>query len=261
MRQTQAPPRSTPRTKTWPVSEVFGPTIQGEGPDQGRPAYFIRLGGCDYQHCSWCDSLFSVLPEEVRKLDRLDAPAILDRLQGLEQGPDMVVLSGGNPAMHDLSELIDLLHGDYRISVETQGSRWHDWLRRVDRLVVSPKGPSSGMDTDKHWTETKAFLRRVEAWCQPSPKPQTWACLKIVVEDFKDYEYAIGVHKQYPWMPFYLSACTPQPEPWRIDAEVQQWVTDQYAWLCDTVKADPDAKHAHVQCQMHIMAWGTRRGV
>jgi 7-carboxy-7-deazaguanine synthase len=36
---------------TFPVIEVFGPTVQGEGPDAGRPAYFVRFGGCDYR-CS-----------------------------------------------------------------------------------------------------------------------------------------------------------------------------------------------------------------
>ena len=48
-----------------PVVEVFGPTIQGEGELAGVPTAFVRFGGCDYR-CSWCDSLFAVLPEDVR---------------------------------------------------------------------------------------------------------------------------------------------------------------------------------------------------
>src|SRR5437764_321458 len=35
------------------VSEVFGPTAQGEGPALGRRCGFVRLGGCNLS-CSWC---------------------------------------------------------------------------------------------------------------------------------------------------------------------------------------------------------------
>lgn len=36
-----------------PLSEVFGPTFQGEGPHTGRPAVFVRLGHCNLA-CNWC---------------------------------------------------------------------------------------------------------------------------------------------------------------------------------------------------------------
>ena len=41
------------------ISEIFGPTIQGEGALIGQPTVFVRTGGCDYR-CSWCDSLHAV---------------------------------------------------------------------------------------------------------------------------------------------------------------------------------------------------------
>src|SRR5262249_776223 len=41
------------------VSEIFGPTIQGEGVLIGLPTVFVRSGGCDYR-CSWCDSMHAV---------------------------------------------------------------------------------------------------------------------------------------------------------------------------------------------------------
>ena len=49
-------------TKRIRISEIFGPTIQGEGPLIGRPTVFVRTGGCDYR-CAWCDTLYAVLPE------------------------------------------------------------------------------------------------------------------------------------------------------------------------------------------------------
>jgi 7-carboxy-7-deazaguanine synthase len=53
------------------ISEIFGPTVQGEGPLVGRPTVFVRTGGCDYR-CAWCDTLYAVLPEH-RGVDADDA--------------------------------------------------------------------------------------------------------------------------------------------------------------------------------------------
>jgi len=47
------------------ISEIFGPTIQGEGPLIGTPTVFVRTAGCDYR-CTWCDTLYAVLPDIVR---------------------------------------------------------------------------------------------------------------------------------------------------------------------------------------------------
>src|SRR4051812_39689210 len=77
-----------------PVVEIFGPTVQGEGPDIGRPAYFVRFGGCDFR-CSWCDSMHAVDPAQVRAgALQLQPAEILARIRDLQDGPDLVVLSG-----------------------------------------------------------------------------------------------------------------------------------------------------------------------
>jgi hypothetical protein len=45
-----------------PPAEIFGPTIQGEGPFIGRPTVFVRPASCD-SRCNWCDTLYAVLRE------------------------------------------------------------------------------------------------------------------------------------------------------------------------------------------------------
>lgn len=40
------------------VSEVFGPTHQGEGPHAGQLCAFVRLMGCNLS-CSWCDTPYT----------------------------------------------------------------------------------------------------------------------------------------------------------------------------------------------------------
>src|ERR1700722_5251891 len=147
---------------TLPVVELFGPTIQGEGPDAGVPAYFVRFGGCDYR-CTWGYPMPAVEPSQVRmNAERLTVNDITDRLHALAPGPDLVVLSGGNPALLELGSLVRALQGDgKRVAVETQGSRWRDWLATVDRLVVSPKPPSSGMAGASQMDELRVFMGEV----------------------------------------------------------------------------------------------------
>ena len=35
-----------------------------------------------------------------------------------------------------------------RTAIETQGSKWQDWLLEIDEITISPKPPSSTMNTD-----------------------------------------------------------------------------------------------------------------
>src|SRR5690348_5628516 len=95
--------------RTLPVVETFGPVLQGEGRMIGTPTLFVRLGYCDFK-CSWCDTLYAVLPEQVRENSaQMTASAIRDRARTLDATVPWVTLSGGNPVMHDLSELVALL--------------------------------------------------------------------------------------------------------------------------------------------------------
>src|SRR5215211_1387636 len=97
--------KSKVAAKIFPVIEIFGPTIQGEGAEAGLPCAFVRLGGCDFR-CSWCDTMYAVDPAEVRaNATRLNSDQIVSELRGLGGEYEWVILSGGNPALHDLTEL------------------------------------------------------------------------------------------------------------------------------------------------------------
>src|SRR3954469_19299215 len=111
------------RQRAHPVIEIFGPAIGGEGAEAGIPTHFVRLGGCDYR-CSWCDTMYAVDPALVREnAQRLRVDEIVDRGAQLEGRPDWVTISGGNPALHRLDDLVARLQQhDFKVSVETQGS-------------------------------------------------------------------------------------------------------------------------------------------
>jgi 7-carboxy-7-deazaguanine synthase len=237
---------------TYPVVEVFGPTVQGEGPDAGQPAYFVRFGGCDWR-CKWCDSMHAVEPSLVRaNAERLTTDAILERLGALRDGPQLVVLSGGNPALLHLGELVDQLQARGRlVAVETQGSVWKDWLEQVDRLVISPKPPSSGMATAENGAQFARFAEHLDA-------ERAHAVLKVVVFDEGDLVWAQDLHSAYPQLPLYLSAGTEVG----IDEErAVRGLRDRYRWLCEAVSVRPQLSDTRVLPQLHVVAWGTARGV
>jgi 7-carboxy-7-deazaguanine synthase len=239
--------------RAFPVIEVFGPTIQGEGAEAGRPCYFVRLGGCDYR-CSWCDTMYAVDPVQVRaEAEYLDAGRIAERVAGLGGRAEWVVISGGNPALHELGEVVDELHAEgLKVAVETQGSVWKEWLGGVDRLTVSPKPPSSGMASE-------ARQARFEAFMQSAQGAGSWssAVLKIVCFDEKDLAWAKGVAGRWKEPAFYLSAGTPVPPP----PDLAKAVGQSFRRLCESVAGDPDLAHARVLPQLHVIAWGEERGV
>lgn len=249
---TQALDTAPARVATFPVVEVFGPTVQGEGPEAGQPCYFVRFGGCDWR-CSWCDSMHAVDPRDVRQAPRLSVAEILARLDRLPAGPELVVLSGGNPALLDLAELVNELHlGGRNVAVETQGSVWRDWLRHVDRLVVSPKPPSSGMATVPHDEQLALFIQELVG------AGQDHAVLKVVVFDENDLDWAQDLHARHGELPLYLSAGT---DVGLGEDETLGRLRTRFRWLCEATSARPALRRARVLPQLHVVAWGTAKGV
>ncbi len=243
--------RDSAHDATFPVVELFGPTVQGEGPDAGRPAYFVRFGGCDYR-CDWCDSMHAVEPSLVRAAERLTAAELIARLRERPPGPDLVVLSGGNPALLELGPAVEQLHHlDMQVAVETQGSVWRDWLGDVDRLVVSPKPPTSGMVNEKHAEQFTDFMSRAIS-------TGVGLALKIVVFDAEDLDWARQTASDYSEIPLYLSAGT---DVGVSEEQTIERLRDRYRWLCEAVAASADLRRARVLPQLHVIAWGTALGV
>jgi len=99
----------------FPVMEQFY-TLQGEGFYSGRAAYFVRLGGCDVG-CVWCDV------KESWDAAAHPEKSIAEILEDIEAcDADFTVITGGEPAMYDLTELTDALHKkNIEVAIETSG--------------------------------------------------------------------------------------------------------------------------------------------
>lgn len=243
------------RVRTITVVEAFGPTIQGEGALVGKPTVFVRTGGCEYR-CSWCDTLYAVLPEYKSEWTPMTAEAIMDEVRKLSGNqPILVTLSGGNPAIQPLGELIDLGHeAGYTFALETQGSVAQPWFERLDYLTLSPKPPSSQQVT--RWDR----LDRCVAYAgsgQGDRKVQ--ACLKVVVFDEEDYAYARYVAERYPAIPFYLQTGNHTPPHLAQEIDIQG-ILSRMDWLIQRVTEDRWF-NVTILPQMHSLLWGNKRGV
>lgn len=300
-----------PRVPTIPVSEIFGPTLEGEGPWAGQPTYFLRIGGCDYA-CLWCDTDQAVLAENVRQLPRLTQGEIWDRLYEYSvdhPGPDLLAISGGNPGLYDLGRIVENWqshdrsangHDDRqkKVLVETQGSRFQYWMAEVNLLTISPKPPSSGLDTVRSFDTLSAFWNLYTAQ-KANNRLQNYrtpldheAIFKVVVFDEADYDFARELHQRYPLVPFHLSTGTamgglsgkwvppaipgedPMYDPhkskrdhpgmtWtRPAVDTEYHLLTRYRWLAERAMNDPVMADAKVQVQLHCLLWGiTTKGV
>ena len=128
------------------ISEIFGPTIQGEGAVIGEATIFVRTGGCDYR-CSWCDTMHAVDPIHAKDWRAMSVEDICLAVNALTNGArtkPTITLSGGNPAMQPLRETCQRLKSmGHRLIIETQGTLIPDWLYIIDVISVSPKPPSA----------------------------------------------------------------------------------------------------------------------
>ncbi|PKK38582.1 7-carboxy-7-deazaguanine synthase QueE [Siphonobacter sp. SORGH_AS_0500] len=102
-------------------------TLQGEGYHNGKAAYFIRLGGCEVG-CHWCDVKESW---DASLHPQFTIEAIV---KGALQHPGrLAVITGGEPLMHDLTDLTAALQQvGFQTNIETSGvyavsGSW-DWV-------------------------------------------------------------------------------------------------------------------------------------
>jgi 7-carboxy-7-deazaguanine synthase len=197
------------------ISEIFE-SVMGEGVGVGRPAVFIRLGGCNLT-CSYCDTGYARRPSDSANLyvgaesSELTNPVACDdvvRLVGTSFGPvPTAVITGGEPLVQAgaVGEIASgLRRAGYKIHLETNGTLAGEFdaiKRSVDFTSMDIKLPSS-QEGRGLWGEHRAFLREMDG--------VAGAAKVVVTGDAGDDEVADAVHlvaEANPFLPFLL-----QPE-------------------------------------------------
>jgi organic radical activating enzyme len=121
----------TIHTTLLPLMEHFY-TLQGEGRYTGHASYFLRLGGCDVG-CVWCDVKDSW---DANKHPLVEVDEMVQFV--VDAKAPIAVITGGEPLMHNLSELTQRLkQNQIRTHIETSGA--HPLSGNWDWICLSPK--------------------------------------------------------------------------------------------------------------------------
>ena len=190
-----------------PVMEHFY-TLQGEGFHQGRAAYFIRLGGCDVG-CVWCDVKDSW---DAEKHPKYNIDFLVSNVENT--AAKMVVITGGEPLMHNLDALTKALQSKgFETNIETSGA--HPLSGSWDWICLSPKKFKAPLPeilpfanelkvvifnkSDFEWAED--FAAKVSTNCKLFLQPE-WDKASVVTPMIIDYikanpkwELSLQIHK------------------------------------------------------------------
>jgi 7-carboxy-7-deazaguanine synthase len=243
------------------VSEIFGPTFQGEGPSIGTPCYFLRLGGCN-QHCSWCDTPYTWAFSDAlaakhqtgKKYNPRDelcnrtGEGIIEDLEALykkaehKRPVNLLVISGGEPLLQQkkLIPLMEALAGKgWMFEIETAGTigPMRELSRIVHRFNVSPKLENSGNPL------TQRYKPQALKALQDTGRV-AWKFVVVDIEDLKEIDHIVSENKLWP---IYV-----MPEG------VSGSAINEHA---QTVAQEVLRRGWHMTTRLQILLYGNRRGV
>jgi len=223
------------------ISEVFGPTVQGEGPSLGRRAAFVRLGRCNLD-CTWCDSAYTWDWDRFDPAVELTERSVDDVVADVEaMGVDRVVVTGGEPLLQQrrLQPFLDAAADrDWFVEVETNGTLapTPDTARLVGQFNVSPKLANSGVAPER------AIVPGALAALLATGK----AAFKFVVAEPADLDEVQAVVDDHHLAPVWIMPEGTTPEA----------VLDGGRRLAEAVVA----RGWQLSTRLHILLWGDERG-
>ena len=192
-----------------PVMEYFY-TIQGEGFYSGRAAFFIRLAGCDVG-CVWCDVKESW---EMNDHPLLSIDFIVNEV--VTSGTDFVVITGGEPAMYNLSTLTNRLK-ELRIEIAIETSGTYDLIGSIDWYCFSPKKFKAPVDEAySKASELKVIINHSSdfTWAEEHAAKVSSACKLFLQPEWS---------KQERFLPQIIEYVKNNPK-WRISLQTHKFM-------------------------------------
>jgi 7-cyano-7-deazaguanosine (preQ0) biosynthesis protein QueE len=220
------------------VSEIFGPTFQGEGPSAGQRAGFVRLGRCNLW-CQWCDSKYTwdwANHDPAVELSTWTTEDVLRRLDAMDI--NLVVITGGEPLLQQrqLVPLLEACHQRrWRVEVETNGTVAPNVA--VTQWNVSPKLNNSGIPLERRYRPD--VLRAFQATGR--------AVFKFVVAERSDLDEVDAIVEECSLGDVWIM-------PEGTDAAA---ITARLSDLAEPVLS----RGWRLTPRLHILIWGDRRGV
>lgn len=185
-------------------------TLQGEGLFSGQAAYFIRLGGCDVG-CVWCDVKESWNAAAHPQMSVEDIVAAAASQPGC-----IAVITGGEPAMHDLSALTQgLKQAGFRTHIETSGSS--PLSGELDFVTLSPKkfkAPLPGVLQRADELKVVVFHKSDFAWAEQHAAQVRPDCLLFLQPEWSKREQVTPLIVEY----------IRQHPQWRLSLQTHKYI-------------------------------------
>lgn len=238
--------RSRESSSTLPISEQFGPTLQGEGPYAGRTVQFLRTGGCNLS-CSWCDTPYTWDGSRFDLRSELKAKSGLDIVVDLISNIPLVI-SGGEPLLHQENDafnyVLDMAPGkNVRVHVETNGTILPSKhvMRRLDAVAVSPKMAHAGEHRGRQ------NPRMHSGWAKIAQRRRS-VFLKIVVRNGHDVAEAAQWAKDVEW---------PREQVWVMPLGTD---TEDLMYHWNDIATAAAERGINATQRLHVLAWGDTKG-
>ena len=211
------------------VNEIFQ-SIQGEATFAGTPSTFVRLQGCDVG-CPWCDTKYTwktdgprvTIDEVIRKTTDNPTSAAFTAAQVVGQiaaaVPRHVVITGGEPANYDLTELSQrLVDGGYGVQLETSGTAeiriaddaWvtcspkigmpggfkvrRDAVARADEIKM-PVGKRADVDKLIDFLRDYGVSKKIPVWLQPLSQNKKASDICYQAAAIHGWRVSVQIHK------------------------------------------------------------------
>lgn len=229
------------------INEIFGPTIQGEGPFVGNKCAFIRLQGCDF-NCSFCDTKESIDPNDGTNMS---IESIVETIENMNV--PLVVITGGNPFLQsDVKQLISELCDIVYVQVETQGSIEMEIDERA-LVVVCPKNV-----TAHHLQNHTKLGFGCEVALKYLANPNNIHDIIETIEELcSDSIFDLRDIGDLMTDVIYISIETKLLDNGDVDFET---LRSDYKYIVEALAASK-ATRFKVYPQQHVIAWGSKKGV
>jgi len=228
------------------VSEIFY-SIQGEGPNAGKPAVFLRLAGCNLK-CEWCDTKYAITSTRTSAITSYSAEQILKKIKSYPC--KHLVITGGEPLLQQdgLIELLKKLKG-YYVEIETNGSiplkanlSYRAKSRRSRAIVTKPRYEQINCSPKLKNSKNCPYSLKI------SPKNDK-VIYKFVAQNKRDLKDI----RQY-----ILDNGIPRHKVYLMPEGVNKKIVQERSkWIIEACKKE----NYNFSPRLHVMLWGNKRGV
>ena len=223
------------------INEIFK-SIQGEGPNFGKPAIFLRTAQCNLK-CTWCDTKYTWDWENYDYTKEVKEMAIEEiKEQILDLEIKHLVITGGEPLLQqdDLADLLSFLKPDFYVEIETNCTILPNKMLTdlVDQWNVSPKTENSGNPLELYENDECYYFFANQENC----------FFKYVVEDESDIPEIKKFVTKYNIPENHVQLMT--------QASTKEEISAREKSISELAKAN----NFLFSPRLHVAMWGAQRG-